>query len=274
MRRLTFILCLLCAANAFAQHTLATHDSIRSTDTQLRLGATFKKAFTPELKLTLEEEVRITAYERLMPNGECRMPYLNRMYTTVALDYEPIPYLEVGAGYTLKVYGQKGWQDPKEVLRHRVTAAVSGKYRYENWRFSLREMLVVDMRADSVNTIEKPKTTLQLRHRLHVAYQNKFLRWKPYLNLTLINSLNNPTLQARELGKNDVYTLGGQILESVRLMVGTRYHFTPDHALNIYYRFDTSWDNDFNIKRSNGYLEYTHTTSFTHILGLAYELDW
>ncbi len=271
MRNRLIIVLLCFSASLFAEErALTLNDTVRSTDIQTRIGATFTKDLTPNLSVYAEEEIRITAFEKNLSADSLASPlcYLNRLYTTVGLDYEPIPYLELGTGYTLKVYAQKGWKDADEVLRHRVFASVSGKYQYGNWRFSLRERLVVDMRTDSVNLLEKPLTELQLRHRFHVAYANKFLRWKPYMNVTLINSLNQPSFVI------EGQRLGGQYLQSVRLMVGTKYNFTRNSALNIFYRFDTSWDNDFNITRKRGDLEYIRGVGFTHVIGIFYEFDW
>ncbi len=275
MKKHLLIVTLLAGAlPLLAQGQIASEDTVRTTDLQTRIGVSFTKEFNSRWSLTIEEELRIVAYEKDLLANQAADPaaYFNRSYTSIGVHYDPIPYLGLGVDYTFKLYGQRGWDDPKEFIRHRLSAAVVGKYSYNDWRFSFRERLVVDMRADEVDVREKPKTELELRHRLHVAYSNTYKRWKPYLDLTLVNTLNQPSSSVLDPQTGKPYW-GGQYLESVRTKIGVRCKLDLQNALNFYYRFDTSWDNKYSLDKQEN-VAITHETALTHIIGIAYEFDW
>ncbi len=265
---------LLTCAPLFAEGELRSETDTTTTNVQLRAGATFTKSFRHGLSLSIEEELRIALYDYNLTAQEPASPatYFNRSYTTIALDYEPIEYLQIGAGYTFKLYGQRGWSDPNEFIRHRLSLAVTGQYRYNDWKFSLRERLVTDFRTDSVNPVEQPWAAMQLRHRLHVDYSPKFRPYRPYLNIELINTLNQPTCPY--LNEQGVPHYGGQYLSDVRTQIGVKYRVNKRNTLNFYYRFDASWNNDYNITKVKHNVEIVHETTYTHILGIFYEFDW
>ncbi len=257
-----------------AEGLLKSETDTATTNIELRVGATFTKTFRYGLSLSLEEEIRMVLYDYNLTSRVPASPttYFNRSYTTIGLDYEPIEYLQIGAGYTFKLYGQKGWNDPREFMRHRLSVAVTGQYKYNDWKFSLRERLVTDFRLDSVNLVEQPKADMQLRHRLHIGYNPKYRPYRPYLNLELINTLNQPTCPY--LNEQGVPYYGGQYLSDIRTQIGFKYRINKRNTLNFYYRFDASWNNDYNITKKNKDVEIVHETTYTHIVGLFYEFDW
>ncbi len=273
-KQLIIITLFACSLPLFAQGQVASEDTVRTTNVQTRVGVSFTKEFNPRWSLTIDEELRIVAYEKDLIANQAADPsaYFSKSYTTLGVHYDPIEYLGFGADYTLKLYAQKGWEEPAEFIRHRLAFAVIGKYAYNNWRFSLRERLVADMRADEVDVREKPKTALELRHRLHVAYSDPYKRWRPYLDLTLVNTLNQPKSPVNDPLTGRPYW-GGQYLESIRVKAGVRFKIDLQNALNFYYRFDTSWNNKYTLD-SDANADITHETTLTHIIGLAYEFDW
>ena len=92
---------------------------------EAHLFATFVKSFDHGLSLTFEEEIRSA------PS--------HRAHTTIALGYTPIPYLNIYAGYTLKLYGNQGWSDPNKYLQHRANFLITGQVKLGQWNLSLRE---------------------------------------------------------------------------------------------------------------------------------------
>ncbi len=258
----------------FAQGQLKSETDTALTEVQLRVGATFTKTFRHGISLSVEEEIRTTLYEHNLTSDKAASPttYFNRSYTTIGLDYEPIKYVQIGVDYTLKLYGQRGWDDPREFIRHRAGIAITGQYEVGDWKFSLRERFLTDFRMDSVNLYEQPKYAMELRHRLHVGYKPKFRPFSPYLNIELINTLNQATCPYVDATGKPLYS--GQYISDVRTQIGMKYRVNKRNTLNFYYRFDAGWNNDYNITKNKKNVEIVHEKSYTHIVGFAYEFDW
>lgn len=261
------------------------HDSRQNIE--LRVAAAYSKTFHNRLSLGIEEEIRSGMYDSLThvsggnygKNEPVATPYFHKSYTTVSLSYEPIDYLSLGAAYTLKLYGNKGWDDANEFIRHRMSAYVMGQYKTGQWKFSLRERLVADLRTDSVNKLEQPQCALELRHRLHVDYSVVGKPLKAYANFELINTLNQPTQYLNQLKKASDKRYG-QYLSSIRAGLGLKWRINANNTLNFYYRLDTNYDRDLNItrihtngsgKQVGGHAELTYLTEYQHIFGVAYE---
>ncbi len=265
---------LLLCCPIFAEGELRSEKDSIISDVQLRVGASFTKSYYYGLSLSLEEEIRVSLYDHSITAGMPADPfaYFNRSYTTLSLSYEPIEYFQVGAGYTLKLYGQKDWDDPREFLRHRLSLSVTGQYKWGDWKFSLRERFLTEFRMDSVNPTEQPKYAMELRHRLHIGYNPKFRPYRPYVNVELINTLNQPTCPY--LNAEGLPHYGGQYVSDVRTTLGLKYRINKRNTLNFYYRFDAGWNNDYNITKKKKDVEIIHETSYTHIIGIFYEFDW
>ena len=150
MKRLIFIplACLLLLQVPLSAQEIVSKPDLTEQNAELRLSAAYSHAFNYGLGLSLEEEIRA----RL---GGTSSAAFTRSHTSLALDYEPIPYLNIALGYTLKLYGNKDWSDPNEFLRHRVFLNLTGQVKINRWKLSLRERLLMDCRTDSVNPNEK-----------------------------------------------------------------------------------------------------------------------
>lgn len=277
---------LVLTTTGFAQQ-IKTPSHDQRQNIELRVSAAYTKTFDCDLTIGIEEEVRSIMYDTLAhisgenfgKNLPMVSPCFNKSYTTVFLGYEPIEYLDMGVAYTLRLYGQKGWTDYNEFLRHRFSAYITGQYKTGQWKFSLRERLVADFRTDSVNVLEKPKCALELRHRLRADYSIPGKPLKPYVNLELINTLNQPVKYLNEL-KAPTDKRYGQYLSSIRAGIGLKWRINRRNSLNFYYRLDTNYDRDLNItkvhlsgkgKEVGGHAELTYLTEYQHIFGIAYE---
>ena len=76
----------------------------------------------------------------------------------------------MSAGYVLKLYGNQGWNDVNKYLRHRVNIDATGQVSLGSWKLSLRERLMMDARADEIDSREKNALDLVLRSRLQAVY--------------------------------------------------------------------------------------------------------
>ena len=159
MKRSLFILLIVSCSFVYTRaQELKSEETQKVHAAEIRVGAEFTKHFDrPHLTLGVSEEIRSRVYET---NNSA---YFRRSYTTVQFGWHPIDPLKVETGYTLRLFGDKGWTAPKEFLRHRVYACVIGQLRLGQWKLSLRERLDVNMRADSVNVNEKSAVDLRLR---------------------------------------------------------------------------------------------------------------
>lgn len=281
MKRFLFVtLGLACAMVLSARNSLKYDSTAVGKSFEMRMGAAFTKHFKHNISLGIEEEVRLQLYEttdyyltddsKIVYSLTPTPDYFRRSYTTVTLDYKPIPYFGISAGYTLKLLGDKGWSDPNEYIRHRGTIALTGQYKYHNWKFSLRERLDINGRTDSVNTLEKRKVDLRLRHRLQVAYTFNQAPLKVFLNVELINTLNRPLDYLNEV-TGDNYK---QYLSDVRTQLGLRWRIDKKNALLFSYKFYYGNELDIDITKKAQNLKLWHDISYTHIFCINYELDW
>ena len=232
---------------------------------EIRAGASFTKHFDHHINLSLEEEIRSQVY-----NSYDNPSYFHRSYTSVELSYKPVSYFSMRAGYTLRLLGNHGWDDPKEFMRHRGTIALTGHYKTRDWTFSLRERLDMDGRMDSVNTNEKSRVDVRLRHRLYAAYSIPSKPLKVFGTVELINTLNQPF----EYVNKRLGTSYGQYLSDARIRLGIRWKIDKSNAVNFSYRFAYSKDYDVNITKKKGYVELYRQTGFEHLIGINYEFDW
>ncbi len=255
----------LCVFPVKAQE-IKSADTTRTNAVEIRVGAEFHKHFNrANLTLSLSEQIRSRVYET---DADA---YFRRSYTTLQLMWAPVPYIKIGTGYTLRLFGDKGWSDPNEFLRHRPFVVVIGQYKVGQWKLSLREKLDINCRTDSINTDEKPLVDLTLRHRLQVEYGFFSKPIKLYANTELKNTLNRPT---EYLNAADASGNFGQYLCNVRAYLGIRWRIDKLNSLDFAYRFDYSYERDINITRNKGKIELTHMYGYTHALVLTYKLDW
>jgi len=239
------------------------------SEAQMLVGVSVHKNLQNHLRLGLEEEIKL----------DRNVTRFNRGYTTLNLRYQPIHFIQLSTGYTLKASAYKG-SDPKKFLQHRVYADVTFLYPIDGWQFSLRERLQTDIRADSVNLLERPKAMLYLRSRVQVQYTCKTVPLIPYANLEVSNTLN-----ARQLYDYPIH--GGQYVNYARVQMGLKYRIRQvvgqsehvyTHTLNFFYRFQYDYSR---VADYSGILDATDfsisvpvnaTKEYLHCIGISYEL--
>ena len=265
------LLCLCGTVLSMKSQEMKSTEDLKIHAVELRVGADFVKHFDHQnLTLSISEQVRSRLYET------DAKPYFHASYTTVALNWHPIPYLKVGAGYTMRLFGDKGWSDPNEFIRHRPFITLTGQYKVGQWKFSLREKLDINCRTDSVNTSEKPKVALNLRHKLQAEYTFFAKPIKLYANCELKHTLNQPTEYINTAYVNSYGETGhfGQYVCNVRAYFGVRWRIDKLNSLDFAYRFNYGYDRDVNITHTKANVELTNQYEYTHALVITYKLDW
>lgn len=253
-------ICLL-SSTAQAQE-IVSNENTKEQIAELRLNASYHQAFKHHLSLSLEEEIR-TCLGGTSPTA------FSRSYTTISFSYAPIEYLHLGLGYTVKIYGNKGFSDPNEYIRHRLSAHITGQYKVNRWKFSLRERLLLDCRTDSVNPNEQNKYDLALRHRLQASYSMFGKPLQFHASIEFANTLNSPTNYLNTCAT----THYGQYLSHIRPEIGVKWRINKANTLSLSYRFDYGYKRDLNIKRKSGNIELTNEYKYNHLIILAYQFN-
>jgi len=264
---------LLCCISTFATE----YNSAGATteqEVQLRVGAHITKKWKQGVHLTISEELRFNLYDvetgtsaKGVAVDNNKGASFSKSYTTLSLAYAhpEFKYIRLDAGYTLRLFGNKGWSDPNEFLRHRVFFGVRGSYSGRIAKIYLRERVICDMRTDSVNLLEKNQYNWLLRSRIGSEFTVPGKPVKPYLWLEVENTLNVPEYQRKN---------GMQYVSHVRTQAGVKWRLTKLSSLDFFYRFQYGYDRDINITKTKGYIQLTEEKTFVHALGIVYNLDF
>lgn len=235
---------------------------------EIHLFATFVKLFDHGLSLTIEEEIRSAP--------------THRAHTTIALGYTPIPYLNIYAGYTLKVYGNQGWTDPNKYLQHRANVLVTGQVKLGQWNLSLREGVMLDARAGEVDKRVKNQVDFTLRSRLQAVYSIPETPLGIVGKFEILNTLNAPVAYINSLSNNQ-YPIAnseasaskyGQYISELRPELGLQWKITKQHSLTLTYRYNYLYDRGLSINDTMGDITLTNKYTTKHLILLAYKFGW
>lgn len=259
MKRFLSILFLIFPLVVSAQ-TIVSETTSHTQTPEAHLFATFVKSFKHGLSLTLEEEIRSAP--------------THRSHTTIALGYQPIEYFNLYAGYTVKLYGNQGWTDPNKFIRHRANVLLTGQVKLGQWNLSLREGVMLDARADKIDTREKNVVDFTLRSRLQAVYSIPKTPLGIVAKFELLNTLNAPvkyinTIMLDEASFQDY----GQYISELRPEVGLQWKINKKHSLTLAYRYNYIYGRDINILES-GDVELSHNYTAKHLILLSYKLGW
>ena len=253
-RTLLFLLTLL-PSFLFAQMAITEKDTAIITP-EAHFFATFVKSFDHGLSLTFEEEIRSA------PS--------HRAHTTVALGYTPIPYLNIYAGYTLKLYGNQGWTDPNKYLQHRANILLTGQVKLGQWNLSLREGVMLDARAGEVDTRVKNQVDFTLRSRLQAVYSIPETPLGIVGKFEILNTLNAPVAYINQMANKNY----GQYISELRPELGLQWKINKQHSLTLTYRYNYLYDRGIKIDDSTGNATLTNKYTTKHLILLAYKLGW
>lgn len=240
--------------------TIVSETTSHSQTPGAHLFATFVKSFKHGLSLTLEEEIRSAP--------------THRSHTTIALGYQPIEYFSLYAGYTVKLYGNQGWTDPNKFIRHRANILLTGQIKLGQWNLSLREGVMLDARADKVDTREKNVVDFTLRSRLQAVYSIPKTPLGIVAKFELLNTLNAPVKYINTIMQDEAsFQDYGQYISELRPEVGLQWKINKKHSLTLAYRYNYIYGRDINILDS-GDVELSHNYTAKHLILLSYKLGW
>ena len=172
---------------------------------------------------------------------------VERLAGTLGLSYKPFSYLKADLGYSyihrhvLSETTQKGnIVDDYWSPRHRIFVSLTGSYKWNRLKFSLRERYQFTQRTatsaakydgddgsrkDDEEILAKSKNVL--RSRLQIEWDIRNCSFTPYVSCELFNSLDEDCK-----------------LEKTRISVGTEYKFNKKNALDVFYRYQNQSDDD------------------------------
>ena len=259
MKRFLSILFLIFPLVISAQ-TIVSETTSHTQTPEAHLFATFVKSFKHGLSLTLEEEIRSAP--------------THRSHTTIALGYQPIEYFNLYAGYTVKLYGNQGWTDPNKFIRHRANVLLTGQVKLGQWNLSLREGVMLDARADKIDTREKNVVDFTLRSRLQAVYSIPKTPLGIVAKFELLNTLNAPVKYINTIMQDEAsFQDYGQYISELRPEVGLQWKINKKHSLTLAYRYNYIYGRDINILES-GDVELSHNYTAKHLILLSYKLGW
>lgn len=250
-----------------AQVTIMEKDTTIVTP-EAHFFATFVKSFDHGLSLTFEEEIRSAP--------------THRAHTTIALGYSPIPYLNIYAGYTLKVYGNQGWTDPNKYLQHRANLLVTGQVKLGQWNLSLREGVMLDARAGKVDKRVKNQVDFTLRSRVQAVYSIPETPLGIVGKFEILNTLNAPVAYINSLSNNQ-YPMAnseasaqkyGQYISELRPEAGLQWKIDKQNSLTLTYRYNYLYDRGININETTEDITLTNKYTTKHLILLAYKFGW
>ena len=239
----------------FAQAAIIEKDTSIVTP-EAHFFATFVKSFDHGLSLTFEEEIRSA------PS--------HRAHTTIALGYTPIQYLNIYAGYTLKLYGNQGWTDPNKYLQHRANILLTGQIKLGQWNLSLREGVMLDGRTGQVDKRIKNQVDFTLRSRLQAVYSIPETPLGIVAKFEILNTLNAPTEYINQVS-NIKY---GQYISELRPEAGVQWKINKQNSLTLTYRYNYLYDRGISIDDTIGNVTITNKYTTKHLILLAYKFGW
>ena len=256
MKRILFFTYLLLIPSWILAQTIVSEQTMHTQTPEAHIFATFVKSFNHGLSLTLEEEIRSA------PS--------HRSHTTIALGYAPIEYFNIYAGYTVKLYGNQGWTDPNKFIRHRANILFTGQVKLSQWNLSLREGVMLDARADKIDTREKNTVDVTLRSRLQAVYSIPKTPLSIVGKFEILNTLNAPVDYINTITSANEY---GQYISELRPELGLQWKIDKKNTLSLAYRYNYIYGRDINILDS-GDVELSHSYTVKHLMLLTYKLGW
>ncbi len=260
MRRLSLLI-LVCAfflPFALSAQEVTHEPATKESDLQARIGFDISKDIVRGLSIGWEEELRL----------KNTLTSIDRIHSGLGVKYRITDWFRVGAAYTFIATDHEGKKSTNYEkywdFRHRATADLlfTVKSGNEKWSFTFRERPQFTFRTDSVNTREKAKCEMVLRHRIKAEYKIHHLPLRPYVSMELSNTLNAPELA------------GGNYIDKVRSMLGVEWKLNRQSSFEFYYRFDYVYNRDIHIGKNSGDVTITPEKGYYHILGVFYSYSF
>lgn len=149
-----------------------------------RLSAGIEKKICKGLHLTAEEEIRL----------DNNFASLDRLQTTVGIDYKVVQGVKVGAGLAM-INHYDADESAFNNTRFRLMLDATGYLDFGLWRLSLKERLQTTVRTGDFNPYQNPTLGVALKSRLKIQYRG-WQKVKPYAYVELRNTLFAPVVVA------------------------------------------------------------------------------
>lgn len=149
---------------------------------------------------------------------------VDRLSLQLSVNYDLIKQVKVGIGYELMDYYDSKYDDYQ--LRHRFIVYVTGKQKWGDFTFSLRERAQVTTKDESdrirksgkIDTYKiNPEWTW--RNRVKVEYNIPHCRLTPSFSFETFYQLNNPD---------------GNVFDKIRYTITLEYKLSKQHQLEVY----------------------------------------
>jgi hypothetical protein len=240
-----------------------------------RISLSLDKRITKGLHATLEEEVRF----------DNNFGSLDRLQTTVGIDYKVHPNIKLGLGYAL-INGYGANSESFKNPRHRFIVDATGTLHLGNWNLSLKERFQVTRRTGDFNVYQNPQNALTLKSRLKAQYKG-FGKVQPYAYFEVRNYLNAPVVEAAydgnvyvtlddysEEGEAGWFLTGfnGGYVNRLRGALGADIRLDKRNTLNFYILCDYLMEKQVDANAEGTKLKsYTKETGFRGWMGAGYE---
>ena len=154
---------------------------------------------------------------------------------------------------------EREWQ-----YRHRVFLDLKAEVELDDWKLSLTERPLVNLRpwADGIHD---PLDEWLIRSKLKVDYNIPKTELTPYAFFELSNTLNT------------VDYGGGPFVDRLRFCLGVKWDFSDFCNMELYYYFDirNSRDVSYTTGSSGVYDIYLNKEQqYIHVLGLSFNFGW
>ena len=191
---------------------------------------------------------------------------IDRNYLLGAFSWETCDYFSLDAGYIFQsilnigdVEYQREWQ-----YRHRVYLDLKAQIELDDWKLSLTERPLVNLRPWA-DDIYDPKAEWLIRSKLKVDYDIPKTGLSPYAFFELSNTLNT------------VDYGGGPFVDRLRFCLGLKWETSDFNSIELYYYFDirNSRDVSYTTGSSGIYDIYLNKErQYLHILGISFNFGW
>ena len=169
---------------------------------------------------------------------------IERNQFSIGVRYSPIRYLGIGAGYYfIGHYNNEMVLKPK----HRLYFDLTGSYKFEGWKLSLRERIQMTHKSYDFNEYQQTPDLVELKSKLKLAYKG-FIHLEPYIYVELRNCFNGPSFNAdydETSGKYTNYEFIGYsdaYVNRLRGAIGVEWKINANHSID--FKIMSDWCKD------------------------------
>lgn len=255
---------------------MAESVELRDTETiqtgRVKMGTEFNFHPVSHFSIGITPEVYLRAFD--IKNGVNNNNPFDRINVGVDFGYKTCKYFKVNAGYTFmslfKDGNKKSGNKNYFAFKHRVDVDAIGYLHHQRWTFSLRERFRVTFRPDSqfINPAEKLFAEMEMHSRFKVAYKCFSKPLKPFLQIEMVNPLNQNKYVYDNLKTKDYW------LKKMRYGIGLDWKLDGYSTLTFYYTFEHGTTYDVDLKSKGSRVVLTPEFQMTHILGVYYTFSY